>query len=201
MFQLLSLTLLTLLFSACQFPSWRVGEKKIPPPLVDKPKLIEGRRVAAQIIAERIETPAELKPLALALATSLGTPEKPAETIQQARKALTKGEAEKTKDENAQQKFHTEFQGKTVEGTGFDLFPLGGGVGLVALVALGIFCPGFLTAAFFVIKRLRTTLGTIVNSIESHEQTAPAEMAALKAKIQSNMVDPIKKKLIKSLKT
>jgi hypothetical protein len=180
-----------------------VGEKKIPPPLVDKPKLIEGRRKAAQIIAERIETPAELKPLALALSTSLGTPEKPAETIQQAQKALTKGEAEKTKDENAQQKFHTEFQGKTVENTGFDLFPLGGGVGLVALVALvalGIFCPGFLTAAFFVIKRLRATLGTIVNSIESHEQTAPAEMAALKAKIQSNMVDPIKKKLIKSLK-
>jgi hypothetical protein len=113
---------------------------------------------------------------------------------------LTKGEAEKTKDENAQQKFHAEFQGKTVEGTGFDLFPLGGSVGLVALVALGIFCPGFLTVAFFIIKRLRATLGTVVNSIESHEQTAPAEMAALKAKIKSNMVDPIKKKLIKSLK-
>lgn len=176
-----------LFLSGCALlPELRVFQKKLPPP-VEQSKVTEGQRQAADYIAKKIEKPEELKPVAQELATSLGTPVEPVVDTGDI-KADSEKIVETLRAENAdlrkriekQAAWLREYQGAKLEGTGFNLTGPLGFLGFFGIIALVVFVPGTLTAAFFVIRRLRSTVQVVSQSIEEFKVDNPAAAEDLK---------------------
>jgi hypothetical protein len=197
------LILCLLLLSGCTLPEWRVGQQKVDGRLAEKPpQQIEAERRAAKYLSLRslvLEPDAaqqllDIHRVATPLSASLGEPAAPVTIEDQAAviDALKKGIlAEQAKTE-AWKAFARKHAGKPIEGTGVDLAPWGGGLGVIALVAACVFIPGFGSLVLFVIKRLRGTVQQMAQSVEEYAIEHPARAEELKEYFSSAMDRPAK---------
>lgn len=182
-----------LVFSGCTLPQWRVFQAKVPAPLAKPLDQTEFERRAAELLARRIEKPEALKPVAQQLSASLGAPAKPI-TEPDVEKAsalsvdeLQRGMAKMQAQLALLNRRLATYQGKEIEGTGFNLAGPTGLLSIAGIVALCIFVPGFLTFVLFVIRRLRGTIQQMAQAVEEYQVERPAEGRELKEWFSSAM--------------
>jgi hypothetical protein len=195
---LIALLLFAGLAGCSLLPDFRVGQKKIDAKLAEKPaQQVEAERAGAQFIALKSAAPeadpvqqvADIHAVAVPLSASLG---EPAVAVALADKdaviaALQRGIVAEQKRADAWRAFARKYAGRELEGTGVDLSGIGGGVGLLAIIAACIFVPGFGTLVLFVIKRLRGTVQQVAQGIEEYAVEHPAKAAELKEYLSSTM--------------
>lgn len=184
-------------------PEWRVAQAKVPEPIVKSEKQIEAERQAADLIARKIETPVELKPVAQELSSSLGEPKAPIKDTpkapDEALEALRAGQRKQQEQITQLNRRLSKFQGKEIEGTGVDLFAPTTALGVVGLIAACIFVPGFLTFVLFFIRRLFATIRVLVSKIQEFEAEEPEAAAKLKNSLSRGM-DSAHKAMVRSVK-
>lgn len=164
---------LALAWPACSPP--RIFQATVPPPILKPEAQVESERVAADLIARKIEAPVELKPVAVSLASSLGAPVKSlvdvkifdlpaaAHTADADLRAGMVAMQKELRDVNIRL---AKLQGKPIEGTGLNL--LGPSTVLIVggLIALGVAFPPAFTVMAFLYRRMRATAGHIVTAID-----------------------------------
>lgn len=190
--------LICLLCSGCGMIPTRLFQKAVPPPVAKQPAQIEAERQSADLLAHGITAPISLVPVAQGLSESLGkpanplpsaTPEQVDQSAGKALEALTKQIGAMQKQIDAQNKFLAKYAGTKLEGTGIDLM----GPGMIALVlgliVLGFVCPPALTVMFFIMRRAKAALGTVVNGIEDAAKSPELKsaVAAVKENIGERM--------------
>lgn len=204
--------LAVLLFAACG-SSTRLFQSKVPEPVRKPAAQLEGERQAADLLAKGIEKPQSLVPVAEGLSNSLGKPQKPlpsdtpAQVDTSALKVVASMEANLVKMQKQLDVLNlklTQFQGKPIEGTGFDFAGPGMMVVIVGLIVLAVACPPVMTLMFFAFRRLKAAASIVVNEMESAAaapETAEA-VKAIKAKVETAMkAHPQKTTLLKSVVT
>lgn len=163
------------LVTGCTVGQWRVFKASVPAPIGKSAATLEAERRAADLIARKIEAPAELKPVAQGLSASLGAPSKPlkADTPEDFAKAADTSAAELRSALVAMQKQITrlnvdliKYQGKAIEGTGFSMFGPGMTTIIIALIVLAVACPPALTLMAFAYRRLKAASKSVVNGLE-----------------------------------
>jgi hypothetical protein len=197
---------LCLLVAGCQVPQWRVFQAKVPAPIAKDAGQIETDRRAADLVARTIETPVVLKPVAAALSQSLGQPENPIQTkdLASASQAATE-EVRRSivamEEQIANQTvLLAKFEGKAIEGTGFNLFGIGSTAALVGLAALCVGCPSIITFLFFMLRRMRGALTATVAGVQAFKDENPEVADALRTELEKAH-DAGHKTLIRELKT
>jgi hypothetical protein len=193
--------LLALSLAGCfSAPQWRVAQAKVPEPIVKSEKQIEAERQAADLIARKIETPVELKPVAQELSSSLGEPIKDSPKAPDVALAgLREGQLRQQAQITQLNQRLLKFQGKEIEGTGINLFAPATSLGVVGLIAACIFVPGFLTFVLFFIRRLFATIRVLVSKIQDFESVEPDAAAKLKDSLSRGM-DEAHKAIVRSVK-
>lgn len=198
-----AVVVMVVLLGCAALPEWRVGQKKVDPKLGQKPpEQIEGERKGADYIEQKSAAPepdttgqlADIHEVAGLLSASLGEPEKPVTIEDQAKviAALRKGLRSEQKKADGWKAFALKYGGKPIEGTGVDLAPWGGGLGLVAIVAACILVPGFGTFVLYVIRRLRGTVQQMAQGVEEFAIEHPEKAAELQEYLSSAMDKPMK---------
>lgn len=186
------------LLTACGLPSLRVGQAKIDPKLAEKPpEQIEAERQGADYIEQKSAAPEpdamkqlqDIHQVAGPLSASLGEPKKKVtvEDKDAIIASLKKGLLAEQKKAEAWKSFARKYAGKELEGTGVDLAGIGGGFGLLAIIAACIFVPGFGTLVLFVIKRLRGTVQQVAQGVEEYAAEHPEEADNLKKFLSAKM--------------
>lgn len=202
---------LAALLGSCGVPV--LFQKTVPPPVVKEERQLEAERGAADLIARKIETPIELKPVAVSLSASLGAPKKSLVDVKEF--DLPKASAAATHDLQAgivqmQKQLAqlnaklTQLQGKDIEGTGFSLLGPGMGVVAIGVVVLAIACPPVMTLMFFAFRRLKAAAGIVVNEMEKAADAPQAKEAVIeiKRRIAASMqAHPQKTSLLKNVIT
>lgn len=195
----LPLTLL-LVLPGCSSSFGRFFQAKVPTPIVKQEPQLEAERRSADLIARTVETPPELKPVAIALSQSLGTPKNPIKAevpsdIPQASivavKDLHDNQLALQKQIFDLNKQLIKYQGKEIEGTGLNLLGPGIITLLIILAILGIMFPPIATLLLFAYRRLKTAASLVVQGVEE-AASAPETQAAvssIKARISKKMGD------------
>jgi hypothetical protein len=171
---------------------------------------LEAERVAADFIAQRIENPLELAPVASALSSSIGAPEKPVKANVDTptaagivRSQLLEGISEEQEARDKLNKALSKYGGMDIEGTGIDLGGPGFLLGLLALGALTIFVPGFASLLIYVLKRIfdtwRGTTKQIVQAVEEYKVKHPEEGEKLKLYL-SQVMDSGSKEIVRKIR-
>ena len=190
------------LLSGCSLlPSFVVGKKSVPAPVVKAASLVEVEKQTARLIADHIETPVELIKPARELSNSLGQPDKPLDDKNLPKAANTV--VEKIVKENTQlhrevakqTKFLSTYAGHKIEDTGFDIGGLLSGTGVLGVIALVIFVPGALTILLTIIHRLRATLTHVVTAVEQYRVENPKAVEGLEDWARERM-DQVNKTII-----
>lgn len=187
-----------LALAGCALPQWRVFKAKIDPKLAEKPAAqIEAERQGAKYIAMVSASPAadpvrqvaEIHQVAVPLSSSLGEPILPIAIkdkdaiIARLQKGIV---AEQAKVEKWKA-FAQKYAGQSIEGTGVNLAPWGGGAGILLLVAACILVPGFGAFVLFVIRRLRSTVQQMAQGVEEFAIEHPDKASELKEYFSSAM--------------
>jgi hypothetical protein len=197
------LSILMMLSGCLATPQWRVGQATVPIPIVKTEKQVEAERQAADLLARKIQEPAELKPVAVGLSASLGEPKVPLKDTPQAPdkavEALKQGLLLQQEQLAVLNKKLAKYQGKEVEDTGLNLFAPTTGLGLIGLIAACIFVPGFLTFVIFLIRRLFATIRVLVTKIQAFEAEEPVAAKKLKDSLSRGM-DSQHKDIVRSVK-
>jgi hypothetical protein len=186
-----------LLLTGC-FGGGRIFQKEVPKPVVKLAPQVEAERRSADLIARYIKTPEELKPVATALSTSLGTPYEPIEVDRLADlpKAASVSTTELTaavismqKQIAALNKTLTKYQGKEIEGTGFSYLGPGMTAIVIGLIVLAVACPPALALMGFAYRRLKATAKIVVNEMEEAANAPETQEAvgAVKKRISKAM--------------
>lgn len=168
-------------------PQWRVGQQAVPKPLVKGAQQQEAERRAAKVIAQRIEAPEPLKPVAAHLSQSLGEPAKDAATIEAADAQLVIGIRGQQTDLAKLNVALATLDGKKIEGTGVNLFGWAGGLGGVLIIAACIACPSLIGVFWWFMKRSAGALRTVVHGVENFQEAHPDEALALKGELSKVM--------------
>ena len=206
-----SIVALTLFLTACSWQPLRVFQAKVPEPLAKAPAQIEAERRGADLIARKIEQPEELKPVAVALAASLGAPAEPIEAATAAElpkvaatatAELQAGMVKMQRQIEQLNRILAKYQGKEIEGTGFSLLGPGATVIIVGLIVLAVAFPPVLTLLVFAYRRLKATAGIVVNQLEDAANAPETReaVAIIKAKVRQRMAEsPVNTQALKSV--
>jgi hypothetical protein len=163
------LMLCLLLMTSCG--TFRVGEEKIPDPVRKTKQHKETERVGAYYLFENTTNENQL--VASALSRSLGTPNKKQKDPNVLESELFRHIAN-FENENVQLNDKLEeYNGMSIAGTGYNLFPFFSGFGIVAIVALLILFPSATTILFFVLRRTRTAFANVVEGIQEFSKDDP----------------------------
>ena len=198
--------LLALLLSGC---SSRIFQSKVPAPVVKAEVQIEAERSAADLIARKIETPIELKPVAISLSTSLGAPKQSLVDV----KAFSLPVAAKHADADLQDGIKTmqkqlaelnikltKLQGKEIEGTGFSILGPGVSMLVIGLIVLGVVFPPAFTLMMIAYRRLKQTASMVVEQIDEASKDPAAAVAVKEIKTKLNgLMDTPHKQVIHDL--
>lgn len=217
----LAATALLTLCGCSLMPEWRVGQKRVPASIVEKPAAqIEGERKAAAYI-DAITSPPVPDPASIVakvhavsgpLSASLGQPAKPVvivgtssplsdakandRTAADIVASLNAGLAAKEKQLDQWKAFGRKYAGTPLEGTGIDLAGPAGIAALAGIVALCIAFPAFGYIALRVIPLLwgffRSTTSGIADFIGAHPRAAEDLKLSL-----SRKMDTAHKRLVK----
>ncbi len=183
----------------------RAFQSTVPPPIVKSPEQIEAERQGADLLAQTLQEPAELKPVALALSASLGAPKKSlvevkilngvntfdvpkasAVAVHNLQKALVQMQGQR----DALNAKLTKLQGKEIEGTGFSLLGPGLLTTVIIICVIAVVCPGAMTAMWFVMRRLKAAASIVVNKMEAASKDPETKDAIAKVKkdIEADMI-------------
>ena len=179
-----------LLLGSCT--SMRVFQEKVPEPIQKTDSHINEEKRGAYYLA--INTTHENKVVADALSRSLGTPTTIKENPNEIAETLF---AETSAYENGMDALNTKlenYQGKEIEGTGWNIMPLFSGVGIILIVVLLVLFPSLITLLFFVLKRTRGALGNIVTGIKEFSDNDPNKAKDLNELLERKL-DRAEKKL------
>jgi hypothetical protein len=173
------------------------------------PAVLEGQRQGAKFIEQKSADPGEDLALALfdihavatPLSSSLGQPAKTVTVKDKdaAIRSLQKSNLAIQKKADDWKAFALKYQGKDLEGTGINLSGIGGFVGLGTILALIIFVPGGFTVFLFIIRRLRSSLTQVAQSIEEYATKNPDGAKDLKTRLSSNL-DRAEKSIVEEVK-
>lgn len=202
-----ALILTIVAMAGCSLPNWRVFQKKVDPKLAEKPpEQVEAERRGAKYLSLRSimlepdvrQQLLDIHAVAEPLSASLGEPAAAvtAEDKDAVIASLRKGILAEQKKAAAWKSFAQKYAGKELEGTGVDLAGIGGGLGLLAIVAACVLVPGFGTLVLFVIRRLRGTVQQMAQSVEEYAVQHPEAAGALKERF-SAVMDSAHKQIIK----
>lgn len=162
--------------TGCQLSQWRVFQSKVPEPLQKPAVQVEAERQSADWLAKTVSAPPEAVPVAQKLAASLGEPEHPiaAKTPQigsnEALTQLTIGivEAQRLRDDLNEKL--AKYEGKKIEGTGFNVFGLSMSLPVLGVIAALIFFPGVaIPLLASTLKRVRGTLAAVVQGVQDYK--------------------------------
>lgn len=197
--------ILCLFLTGCQLPQWRVFQAKVPEPIVKAPRAVEVERQAADLLAKRIEKPAELIPVAQRLSASLGLPEKPLEgsTEELAPETVKALERELLRTQNQLDELNkllTKNEGKKVEGTGINIFGASFSLGVVAIVVLCIMFPPIGLVLWSIFKRLSGALTSTAKGISNYISENPEAGEKLKGYLAKTQ-DAAHKAIIHNIKS
>jgi len=198
-----------LLFALTGCTPLRLFQTSVPAPITKPSAQIESERQAADLIAQKIETPVELRPVAVSLSASLGAPAHSLLDV----KTFSLPAASHAADANLRDgivqmqaqlaQLNTrlsKLQGKDVEGTGISI--LGPSTVLIigGIVVLGVVFPPAFTVLLMLFRRLKATASTIVNNIDdaAKEPASAAAISSLKTRLSADM-DQVHKRIVKSL--
>lgn len=201
------LSLCLILLAGCSIA--RVFQSKVPEPLSKTPQQTEAERSAADLIARKLETPVELKPVASSLSASLGTPKYSLADISHFNIATA---SERANDDlrdsmrDMQRRLDelnrklTKLQGKEIEGTGISLFGPGMTTVVIGLIVLGVVFPPAFTLMGIAYRRLKQTSSIIIDQID-HAAKAPETAEAMKSfkTAVSHKMDLVHKKVVSDL--
>ncbi len=189
--------------------SFRVFQSKVPTPVVKAESQLESERRAADLIARTIETPVELKPVAVTLSASLGTPLKSLVTptnfslplvARTADSDLRTGIATLQTQLTETNRRLTLLQNKPIEGTGISLLGPGMATIVIGLIVLGVVFPPAFTLLFMLFKRLRATTGKIVTAIDNASDTHENNPAVTSIKTElASVMDRVEKQVVHTL--
>lgn len=187
----------------------RIFQDKVPAPVVKQEPQAEAERVAADLIAQKIETPIELKPVAASLSVSLGKPKRSLADV----KSFDLPAASKRADGDLQAGIVqmqeqlrqlnlklVKLQGKEIEGTGVSLLGPGMTTVVIGLIALGVIFPPAFTIMGIMYRRLKGTAAMIVEQVD--ETAKDPELKPAIAKLKSNLnglMDSANKRVVHSL--
>jgi hypothetical protein len=181
-FALLGCFVLMLTLSGCQVPQWRIFQAEVPKKIEKQSVQIEAEREAAKLVAATITEPDEMVTVAAALSESLGEPEKPINPKKldtardKALAALLKGMQNQQKQLERLNAKLEKYEGKAIEGTGFNLF----GLTPIAAIALAFLCPSVvIPILIFMGKRTKAALISTVEGIQSFKKENPEVAVAL----------------------
>jgi hypothetical protein len=201
------LPLLALALAGCT--AARIFQSKVPEPVVKRDAQVEAERQAADLIARKIETPAELKPVAQSLSESLGTPKRSLVDV----RAFDLPSAAKRADGDLQAGIReiqeqlrrtnitlAKLQGKEVEGTGLSVLGPGTATAVIALIVLGVIFPPAFTLMGIAYRRLKSTASMIVEQVDevSKDPAAKEAISKLKSNLKDSM-DASHKRVVHSL--
>lgn len=197
---------LLLLLSGCALSPMRLFQAKVPEPVLKAPVQLEAERASADLIARKLETPIELRPVAAKLSASLGAPMKPfdlptvAQSANAASSNLDKGMVDMQKQLTALNLQLATYQGKTIEGTGLSLLGPGMATIVIGLIVLGVVFPPAFTMMGFAYKRLKATASIVVDQLDQAAKApeTAAAVQAIKSKLSSEM-DTAHKQVIHAL--
>lgn len=182
---------LVYLVTGCSVVGTRWFQAKVPTGVSKPPEQTEHERQSADLLSREIQTPAVLKPVAVALSKSLGAPVKPlpASTPEElthsagVATALTQADlvAMQKQIENLNKSL-LKYQGKEIEGTGFSILGPGVVTIVIGLAVLGCVFPPVFTILAFAYRRVKATAKIVVDSIESSAQDPELQTAVSKIK-------------------
>lgn len=195
----LTVCLVALLSGCVSPPEIRLFEKQVPEAPEQSPEKVEAERQAAYYMASKLEQPVELKPLAYDLSTSLGVPEKSVdleapllEESERLRALLRRGQVLTRRDYEQFQTALSRYEGKTIEGTGWNVTGPTGLLMVVGLIAFAVLVPGGFTFLWFIFKRVRNTGQQLVEGIMEFEKERPKEFGKMKSYLSRKMDKPAK---------
>jgi hypothetical protein len=163
------LILCLLMMTSCG--TFRVGEEKVPDPVRKTKQHKEVEKQSAYYLATH--TKDENKVVAEVLSRSIGTPKQKEEKANVLESELFRHIAN-FENENVQLNDKLEeFNGMSIAGTGYNLFPFFSGFGIVAIVALLILFPSATTILFFILRRTRTAMANVVEGIQEFSRDDP----------------------------
>lgn len=197
--------LLSLLNGCSLLPKWKINQKTVPAAYVKTVQDLEAEKQAALFISQSIIAPEYLIPVAKSLSLSIGLPAvafAAPHSVAGASQVSAKTNLVISHVQDARQKqddFLNKYQGKTIEGTGFDVLAPAGGLGILGIIALLVFVPGSLSVLFWIIARLRGTVRTVATGIENFKAANPTVVQDLNNSL-SKAMDEVHKKIVDEVK-
>jgi hypothetical protein len=195
-----------MLLGACSVPQMRVFQQEVPKPTEKSQQQIEAERSAADLLARKVTEPAEMIPVAQKLSDSLGVPTHPIayEDLNKARgdalDRLLKGMIKEQNDALELNRKLDKYDGKKIEGTGFNMFGVAVSGPILIIIALCIFFPGTITVIFWILRRVRGTLVSTVQGIQNFKEENPEVAKALNNALKGAQ-DEAHKVLVKKIKS
>lgn len=201
---LLAVVLMLVTLTGCMH--LRIFQKKVPTD-TEKPSVqVEGEKRAAELI-QLISAPPVAHPevaivavheVATGLSNSLGKPLIPVKLEDQTNiiNELRSGILAKEKQLEGWKAYGRKYGGMTIEGTGFDIGPLLGTGGLLGVIALCIFVPGFGFVILRVVPVLWGMVRRMATGIEAYSTALPAEGAKLKHAFLGRTMNEIDKRVV-----
>lgn len=201
------LSLCLVLLTGCSLG--RVFQTKVPEPVSKSPQQTEAERSAADLIARKLETPVELKPVATNLSASLGAPKYSLADVSNfnigsasahANQNLLDGMLRMQRQLDALNKKLTTLQGKDIEGTGISLLGPGMATIVIGLIVLGVVFPPAFTLMGIAYRRLKQTSSIIVDQIDEAAKAPETADAMKKFKVAvGTKMDLAHKKVVSDL--
>lgn len=194
-----------LLLAGCHAPQWRVFQSKVPAPISKPAAQVEGERQAADYVARTITAPAESVPVAQKLSASLGEPEHriesktPEKGSNEAINALANGVKESQSQIVRLNERLDKFDGKKIEGTGFNVFGFAVSLPVLGLIALAIFCPSLFLVLLSTLKRVKGALVATIQGVQAFKAANPELSEEINTKLDQAQ-DATHKALISKLK-
>ena len=187
----------------------RFFQTKVPEPIHKTPQQTEAERQAADLLARKIQTPVELKPVAESLSNSLGKPKYSLADISnfdigdasaKANADLLIGIGTMQKQLDTLNAKLTSLQGKEIEGTGFSILGPGMATIVIGLIVLGVVFPPAFTIMGILYRRLKQTSSMIVDQIDqaAKDPETAAAVKVMKGELSQKM-DMVHKKVVSNL--
>lgn len=199
------LALCVVLFSGCQLPTWTVFQEKVPEPIVKSEEAKEVERQAADLIARKIEEPKELKPVAAKLSQSLGVPNEPLRNdnlLEASEKAVDSINEELVEVQEKRVKLNkqlSENSGKSIEGTGYNIFGFSMSLSMIALVVLCVMFPPLAMIVWKIFSGILGALKSTVSGINDYVKANPDQADRLKSYLKGKH-DAAHKTIISKIK-
>jgi len=186
--------------------SKRIFQAEVPPPVIKKVE--EDIKQASDYLARTVEQPQEAAEVAITLSQRVGPPQAKQDNPAAIQASLRKGNASHEKAQDKSNEWLEERQGTKLEGTGLSIWGAGGGIIIVAVIALCFLVPALIPLVIQIVQTiagtsravLSQTVHNIKDAVEEFNKDNPEAAEELKV-ILSKRMDAKNKAVIQKAKT